>query len=275
MALANQEAQRFSHEYIGTEHILLGLIKEGSGVGANVLKNLDVDLAKARREVEKLIKAGLDSVAIGKLPQTPRAKKVIEYAIEEARNLDHNYVGTEHLLMGLLREEDGIAAQVLINLGIELDDAREELRNLLGAPVEIETARRIVAGGTLQPAPTALGSSPPGQENAIQALLFRCDVELARLNQEKEAAVGRDDWEKAAALRELELAFFTAKSDAMRRILEVGPPPVADTAGPPTATELVQIMNARIILVLLQSQPNLAALLGDAIAQLRKAARDD
>src|SRR5512147_934898 len=87
MYLANQEAQRFNHEYIGTEHILLGLIKEGSGVGANVLKNLDVNLQKMRVEVEKLVRPGPESIGIGKLPQSPRAKKVIEYAIEEARSL--------------------------------------------------------------------------------------------------------------------------------------------------------------------------------------------
>jgi ATP-dependent Clp protease ATP-binding subunit ClpC len=136
MALANQEAQRFNHEYIGTEHILLGLVKEGSGVGANVLKNLDVDLRKVRLEVEKLVKAGPEMVTMGKLPQTPRAKKVIEYAIEEARNLNHNYVGTEHLLLGLLREHDGVAAQVLRNLGLKLEEVREEVLNLLGASSE-------------------------------------------------------------------------------------------------------------------------------------------
>src|SRR5438552_361107 len=136
MALANQEAQRFNHEYIGTEHILLGLVKEGSGVGANVLKNLDVDLRKVRLEVEKLVKAGPEMVTMGKLPQTPRAKKVIEYAIEEARNLNHNYVGTEHLLLGLLREHDGVAAQVLRNLGLKLEEVREEVLNLLGASNE-------------------------------------------------------------------------------------------------------------------------------------------
>ncbi len=136
MALANQEAQRFNHEYIGTEHILLGLVKEGSGVGANVLKNLDVDLRKVRLEVEKLVKSGPDMVTMGKLPQTPRAKKVIEYAIEEARNLNHNYVGTEHLLLGLLREHDGVAAQVLMNLGLKLEEVREEVLNLLGASNE-------------------------------------------------------------------------------------------------------------------------------------------
>ncbi|MCE2883520.1 MAG: ATP-dependent Clp protease ATP-binding subunit [Planctomycetaceae bacterium] len=140
MALANQEAQRLNHEYIGTEHILLGLVKEGSGVGANVLKNLDIDLRKVRIEVEKLVKTGPELVTMGKLPQTPRAKKVIEYAIEEARNLNHNYVGTEHLLLGLLREHDGVAAQVLMNLGLKLEEVREEVLNLLGAGAESEEA---------------------------------------------------------------------------------------------------------------------------------------
>ncbi len=136
MQLANQEAQRFNHEYIGTEHILLGLVKEGSGVAANVLKNLDVDLRKIRLEVEKIVQSGPDMVTMGKLPQTPRAKKVIEYAMEEARNLNHNYVGTEHLLLGLIREQEGVAAQVLMNLGLKLEDVREEVLNLLGHGAE-------------------------------------------------------------------------------------------------------------------------------------------
>src|ERR1051325_8238038 len=136
MQLANQEAQRFNHEYIGTEHVLLGLVKEGSGVAANVLKNLDIDLRKIRLEVEKLVQSGPDMVTLGKLPQTPRAKKVIEYSIEEARNLNHNYVGTEHLLLGLLREQEGVAAQVLMNLGLKLEDVREEVLNLLGHNME-------------------------------------------------------------------------------------------------------------------------------------------
>src|SRR5215472_299196 len=138
MQLANQEAQRFNHEYIGTEHILLGLVKEGSGVAANVLKNLDIDLRKIRLEVEKIVQSGPDMVTMGKLPQTPRAKKVIEYSIEEARNLNHNYVGTEHLLLGLLREQEGVAAQVLMNLGLRLEDVREEVLNLLGHNMETD-----------------------------------------------------------------------------------------------------------------------------------------
>src|ERR1700754_4999972 len=119
MQLANQEAQRFNHEYIGTEHILLGLVKEGSGVAANAQKNLQHG-------------PGGEQVVMGRLPHTPRAKKVIEYSIEEARNLNHNYVGTEHLLLGLLREQEGVAAQVLMNLGLKLEDVREEVLNLLG-----------------------------------------------------------------------------------------------------------------------------------------------
>jgi ATP-dependent Clp protease ATP-binding subunit ClpC len=159
MQLANQEAQRFNHEYIGTEHVLLGLIKEGSGVAANVLKNLDIDLRKIRLEVEKLVQSGPDMVTMGKLPQTPRAKKVIEYAMEEARNLGHNYVGTEHILLGLLREQEGVAAQVLMNLGLKLEDVREEVLNLLGHGMEGgEGSERNPAGGGAQSAEAAKSS---------------------------------------------------------------------------------------------------------------------
>jgi ATP-dependent Clp protease ATP-binding subunit ClpC len=125
----------------------LGLVKEGSGVAANVLKNLDVDLRKIRMEVEKIVQAGPDMVTMGKLPHTPRAKKVIEYAIEEARNLNHNYVGTEHLLLGLLREQEGVAAQVLMNLNLKLDEVREEVLNLLGHGMETpESGERPTSG---------------------------------------------------------------------------------------------------------------------------------
>jgi ATP-dependent Clp protease ATP-binding subunit ClpC len=160
MQLANQEAQRFNHEYIGTEHVLLGLIKEGSGVAANVLKNLDIDLRKIRMEVEKLVQSGPDMVTMGKLPQTPRAKKVIEYSMEEARNLNHNYVGTEHILLGLLREQEGVAAQVLMNLGLKLEDVREEVLNLLGHGMD-EGSERSGMGGR-QPAGAGGGGGGEG-----------------------------------------------------------------------------------------------------------------
>ena len=183
MQLANQEAQRFNHEYIGTEHVLLGLIKEGSGVAANVLKNLDIDLRKIRMEVEKLVQSGPDMVTMGKLPQTPRAKKVIEYSMEEARNLNHNYVGTEHILLGLLREQEGVAAQVLMNLGLKLEDVREEVLNLLGHGMENEGGERAGMGGR-QPAAAGGGgeASPKGGKSKTPALdSFGRDLtELAR-----------------------------------------------------------------------------------------------
>ncbi len=179
MQLANQEAQRFNHEYIGTEHILLGLVKEGSGVAANVLKNLDVDLRKIRLEVEKLVQSGPEMVTMGKLPQTPRAKKVIEYSMEEARNLNHNYVGTEHILLGLLREQEGVAAQVLMNLGLKLDDVREEVLNLLGHGLEPEGGDR---GGRDTGGGVAESSSSKSSKSKTPALdSFGRDLtELAR-----------------------------------------------------------------------------------------------
>jgi ATP-dependent Clp protease ATP-binding subunit ClpC len=180
MQLANQEAQRFNHEYIGTEHILLGLVKEGSGVAANVLKNLDVDLRKIRLEVEKIVQTGPggDQVVLGKLPHTPRAKKVIEYSVEEARNLNHNYVGTEHLLLGLLREQEGVAAQVLMNLGLKLEDVREEVLNLLGhnMPESSEGPGEGNGGGTRE-RPSKGKSKTPALDSFGRDL-----TELARQN---------------------------------------------------------------------------------------------
>jgi len=134
MGLANQEAQRFNHDYIGTEHILLGLVKESSGTGAKVLENFGINLIRVRSEVNKLMKSELEIVTMGRrLPLTPRAKKVIEYAHDEAKNLKHDYVGTEHLLLGLLREQDGVAAQVLMNFNLRLEDLRDEVLKVLGA----------------------------------------------------------------------------------------------------------------------------------------------
>jgi len=184
MALANQEAQRFNHEYIGTEHILLGLVKEGSGVGATVLKNLDVDIKKLRLEVEKLVKSGPDMVTMGKLPQTPRAKKVIEYAIEEARALNHNYVGTEHILLGLLRESEGIAAQVLMNLGLKLEDVRQEVLNLLGAGVE-DAPNDL---GLKMP-PGAVGRKTKSKTPALDS--FGRDLTQLAINNELDPVIGR------------------------------------------------------------------------------------
>jgi ATP-dependent Clp protease ATP-binding subunit ClpC len=186
MQLANQEAQRFNHEYIGTEHILLGLTKEGAGVAANVLKNLGVDLRKIRLEVEKIVQSGPDMVSMGKLPQTPRAKKCIEYAIEEMKNLNHNYVGTEHLLLGLIREEEGVAAQVLMNLGLKLNDVRAEVLNLLGhdvGPVEPSTLATSTASSKKTPALDcfALDLTSEAKHGRIAPIVARKEEELNRI----------------------------------------------------------------------------------------------
>ena len=191
MQLANQEAQRFNHEYIGTEHILLGLVKEGSGVAANVLKNLEVDLRKIRLEVEKLVQSGPEMVTVGKLPQTPRAKKVIEYSMEEARNLNHSYVGTEHILLGLLREQEGVAAQVLMNLGLKLEDVREEVLNLLGHGLEgAEVGERGGRSGEGESSGSSSGKSGKSKTPALDS--FGRDLtELAKKG-ELDPVIGRE-----------------------------------------------------------------------------------
>jgi len=187
MQLANQEAQRFNHEYIGTEHVLLGLVKEGSGVAANVLKNLEVDLRKIRIEVEKIVQTGPDMVTMGKLPQTPRAKKVIEYAMEEARQLNHNYVGTEHLLLGLLKEQEGVAAQVLMNLSMKLEDVREEVLNLLGHGLEAAEA----GGGTSERGEG--GSQRSGSRSKTPALdSFGRDLSELAKQKKLDPVIGRE-----------------------------------------------------------------------------------
>jgi ATP-dependent Clp protease ATP-binding subunit ClpA len=162
MRLADQEACRFNHEYIGTEHILIGLVKEGAGVAANVLKNHGIELHKVRLEVEKIVPPGPDMAMIGKLPQTPRAKKVIEYSIEEARKLNHNYVGTEHLLLGLMREGEGVAAQVLARLGLTPQRVREEVVRLVGGS----------AAHAVEPPPQKAATSEPLSDRARAVMVL-------------------------------------------------------------------------------------------------------
>jgi len=139
MQLAHQEATMMHHECIDTEHLLLGLIKEGSGVAAHVFKSLGIDLHKARVEVLKVVQVGPDMVTMGKLPQTPRANRAIEYASESARTLNHNYVGTEHLLLGLFKEKEGTAADVLKACGLTAETVEQAILDLLGDASAEET----------------------------------------------------------------------------------------------------------------------------------------
>src|SRR5438876_324410 len=152
LQMAREEAARLHHEYVGTEHILLGLIREGEGVAAAVLTNLNVDLEEIQQKIEETVKKGKAAAAAGPdLPYTSRAKKVLELAMSEARELNHSYVGTEHLLLGLLREEKGIAAQVLTDAGVNLEQARAETLRLLGS--EMPSGPAPSGSGAQAPSP--------------------------------------------------------------------------------------------------------------------------
>ena len=153
LSLAQDAAQRFNHNYIGTEHLLLGLVREGDGVAAKVLANLGVELQKVRSAVEFIIGRG-DRIVLGEIGLTPRAKKVIELAVDEARRLNHHYIGTEHLLLGLVREGEGIAAGVLESLGVNLERAR------------VATIQTLAGGGGAAYAGT---SSAPGDADGVGA----------------------------------------------------------------------------------------------------------
>ncbi|MFH1228229.1 MAG: ATP-dependent Clp protease ATP-binding subunit [Planctomycetota bacterium] len=162
ISLSRIEAQRLGHESIGSEHLLLGLLREGSGVAARAMLNLGLDIKKVMDEVERIIKAEPHPAAAGQLPFTPGARKALEFAHEEATHLKHDYIGTEHLLLGLLREEDGVAARIFKNLGVKLDALREEIAAILGEGMplhggvdeqEPESAAAAKSGGRTAPGP--------------------------------------------------------------------------------------------------------------------------
>lgn len=158
LAMAREQTAELHHEYVGTEHMLLGMIAEGEGVGVAVLHNLGVDPDALREMVISTVKTGLEGVTGPDLPYTSPAKKVLEFAMKEARDLNHSYVGTEHLLLGLLAEKKGIAAQVLNTSGVTLDTARAEVVRLLGEtprkvprPIHIPPTRNHERPGSLKP----------------------------------------------------------------------------------------------------------------------------
>ncbi|MDD5432262.1 MAG: ATP-dependent Clp protease ATP-binding subunit [Candidatus Omnitrophica bacterium] len=173
--LAKEEARRFNHDYIGTEHILLGLIREGEGVAAAVLQKLGISLENIRLEIEKLVQPGPTTQIIGDIPFTPRAKKALELAAEEARSLGHNYIGTEHLLLGLIREGEGIASQVLLNLGMDLNTVRNEVMELLGSALPGMSQQGTSQGKTKTPALDAFGRDLTvlAKENKLDPVIDR------------------------------------------------------------------------------------------------------
>ncbi|MEO6182865.1 MAG: Clp protease N-terminal domain-containing protein, partial [Verrucomicrobiota bacterium] len=160
LALARKEADRFNHNFVGTEHLLLGLIKLGQGVAVNVLQKLGLDLDTVRMEVEKQVGTGPDQKMIGNIPYTPRVKKVLALAAKEAKALNHTYVGTEHILLGLLREGDGVAARVLKNLDVDIEQTRQEILKELDpnfAGQEEAPTGETGSGGSAEKAPEKKG----------------------------------------------------------------------------------------------------------------------
>ena len=155
LALARKEADRFNHNFLGTEHLLLGLIKLGQGVAVNVIQKMGLDLETVRMEVEKQVGTGPDQKMVGNIPYTPRVKKVLALASKEAKALNHTYVGTEHILLGLLREGDGVAAKVLKNLDVDIEQCRQEILKELdpnftgeepAVPPEASSGEKAAAG---------------------------------------------------------------------------------------------------------------------------------
>ena len=186
--IAQEEAKRLNHDYVGTEHILLGLIALGEGVAAQVLANLGVDLRRVRSEIEKIVGTGDNVMLLGEIPFTPRSKKVLEYAVEEAQHMGHSYVGTEHLLLGLIREEEGVAARVLENLGLRLDVVREEVLNLLGEGQTPQQQGGGGGGGGTPQSPARTKSKTPtldefGRDLTIMAREGKLDPVIGRADE--------------------------------------------------------------------------------------------
>ena len=194
LALSRKEADRFNHNYVGTEHLLLGLIKLGQGVAVNVLQKMGLDLETVRQEVEKQVGSGQENKMSGNIPYTPRVKKVLALAGKEAKALQHSYVGTEHILLGLLREGEGVAAQVLKNLEIDLDRTRNEvLRELdpnFTPSEEGEEGEEVMEGEEA----AAGGNGPSRKEAKTPALkAFGRDLtEMARKG-ELDPVIGRSE----------------------------------------------------------------------------------
>jgi Clp amino terminal domain, pathogenicity island component len=192
VVLAQEEARLLNHNYLGTEHLLLGLIQEREGVAAKALESLGISLGAVRAQVEEIIGQG-QSAPTGHIPFTPRAKKVLELAVREAKQLGHNYIGTEHILLGLVREGKGVAAQVLVKLGADLSRVRGQVIQLLSG-------------------------YPGGKEAGARTRLVRMTVpadllvlveEFAQVRRQKEAAIDAGDFDKAAALRDAEKQLLT------------------------------------------------------------------
>ena len=214
VGLAQEEARRLNHDYIGTEHILLGLIQEGEGVAAKVLESLGISLEAVRQQVEKIIGRGQQAPS-GHIPFTPRAKKVLELSVREANAPGHDYIGTEHILLGLIREGSGVAAQVLVKLGADLNRTRQQVVQLLYG----HQGRDVTGKGP--PLPGDALTRVDSLDHRLAAIerwvglrpdLDDLDQEIARVRGEKEAAIDRQDFEASAGLRDQEKQLLAARA---------------------------------------------------------------
>jgi hypothetical protein len=220
VVLAQDEARALKHNYIGTEHILLGLLREEEGLAARLLESLDITVEEVRAQVALIIGEG-DEVTTGQIPFTPRAKKVLELALREALSLGHNYIGTEHILLGLVRVDEGVAARILLDFDADAEKIRNEIIRMLSGP-----GRRQVAPSPELPGPPFVPETPP--------LSPEVGEEIDRLRQEKEHALERQEFEHAAALRDRERRLVLAARQLTRAWtgdLSPAPPPVAEATG--------------------------------------------
>jgi ATP-dependent Clp protease ATP-binding subunit ClpC len=217
VVLAQEEARMLNHGYIGTEHLLLGLIHEGEGVAAKALQALGIDLDAVRQEVKEVIGRG-EQPPSGHIPFTPRAKKVLELSLRESTQLGHNYIGTEHILLGLVREGEGVAAEVLVKLGADLSRVRQQVIQLLqghraeGASWKARSARAGIVDDVLAQL-DALDRRLTAIERWVGMGPDVSELEqaTAQVRRDKEAAINAQDFETAAALRDKEKQLLAAK----------------------------------------------------------------
>jgi ATP-dependent Clp protease ATP-binding subunit ClpA len=236
VVLAQDEARRLDHNYIGTEHILLGLIHEGQGVAARALESLGVNLAAVRQQVEEIIGRG-QQVPSGHIPFTPRAKKVLELSLRESQQLGQDYIGTEHILLGLIREGDGVAAQVLVKLGADLNRVRQQVIQLLHSrqaeePVSAASAARELRLPEVQARLEAVEERLTALEQRVGAGpdVSDLDEQIAQVRREKESAADAQDYEQAASLRNREKELLASKAARQEQW----------TAGHPALPELAE-----------------------------------
>ena len=224
VVLAQEEARMLDHDYIGTEHILLGLIHEGEGVAARALESLGISLDAVRQQVEEIIGRGQQEPP-GHIPFTPRAKKVLELSLRESKQFGHNYIGTEHILLGLIREGNGVAAQVLVKLGADLKRVRQQVIQLLhghtaGEPGPVVEVRLGMVEQRLTAIEQRVGIGPDTSE---------LDEQIEVVRTEKGAAVDAQDFEQAVSLRDREKQLLADKT-ARQEQWAAGHPSLPDLA---------------------------------------------